>query len=50
MVRPAGGSFLVEENPFSASLIAETQRLDMQAKAPESVTTGSADGFAGGID
>src|ERR1700723_1424725 len=38
--RPAGGSFLVEENPFSASLIAETQRLDMQAKAPETVTTG----------
>jgi len=38
--RPAGGSFLVEENPFSASLIAETQRLDMQARAPETVTTG----------
>src|ERR1700724_630996 len=27
--QPTGGSFLVEENPFSASLIAETQRLDM---------------------
>src|ERR1700684_3403 len=38
--QPTGGSFLVEENPFSASLIAETQRLDMQAKAPETVTTG----------
>ena len=34
--QPTGGSFLVEENPFSASLIAETQRLDMQAKAPPS--------------
>src|SRR5580692_12319247 len=33
--QPTGGSFLVEENPFSASLIAETQRIDMQAKAPE---------------
>lgn len=35
--KPTGGSFLVEENPFSASLIAETQRLDMQAKATDSV-------------
>ena len=35
--KPTGGSFLVEENPFSAALIAETQRLDIQAKAPDSV-------------
>src|SRR5579863_5915620 len=34
--KPTGGSFLVEENPFPASLIAETQRLDMQARAPDS--------------
>src|SRR5579863_5698407 len=34
--KPAGGSFLVEENPFSASMIAETHRLDMPAKAPDS--------------
>jgi len=33
--KPAGGSFLVEENPFPASLIAETERLDTQAKAPD---------------
>src|SRR6202050_1450587 len=35
--KPTGGSFLVEESPFSASVIAETQRLDMQAKVPDSV-------------
>ena len=35
--KPTRGSFLVEENPFSPSLIAETQRLDMQTKAPDSV-------------
>src|SRR6202451_2547895 len=35
--KPTRGSFLVEENPFSPSLIAETQRLDTQTKAPDSV-------------
>jgi hypothetical protein len=40
--KPTGGSFLVEENPFSASLIAETQRLDMQGKAPEAALTSAA--------
>jgi hypothetical protein len=39
--QPTGGSFLVEENPFSASLIAETQRLDMQGKAPEAASNGT---------
>src|ERR1700678_706514 len=33
--QPTGGSFLVEENPFSASLIAETQKLDVSGKPPE---------------
>src|SRR5271168_3712165 len=39
--QPTGGSFLVEENPFSASLIAETQRLDLQGKAPEAASSGT---------
>jgi len=30
--RPTGESFLVEESPFSASLIAETKRLDIPSK------------------
>jgi hypothetical protein len=33
--KPAGGSFLVEESPVSALLIAETQRLDVPGKLPE---------------
>jgi hypothetical protein len=39
--QPTGGGFLVEENPFSASLIAETQRFDMQGKAPEAASNGA---------
>src|SRR6266849_1949073 len=31
--KPTAGSFLVEESPFSASFIAETQKLDVHAKA-----------------
>src|SRR5258708_14998561 len=30
--KPAAGSFLVEESPFSPSFIAETQKLDVHAK------------------
>jgi hypothetical protein len=33
-VKPSGGSFLVEESPASALLIAETQRLDFPGKLP----------------
>jgi len=33
--KPTGGSFLVEESPVSALLIAETQRLDVPGKLPE---------------
>lgn len=33
--KPTGGSFLVEENPVSALLIAETQRLDTPGRLPE---------------
>jgi hypothetical protein len=33
--KPTGGSFLIEEGPPSASLIAETQNLDVSAKASE---------------
>lgn len=35
--KPSGGSFLVDESPASASLIAETQRLDIPGKLPGSV-------------
>jgi hypothetical protein len=35
--RPTGGSFLVEESPVSALLIAETQRLDVPGRLPEPV-------------
>ena len=38
--KPTGGSFLIEESPLSASLIAETQRLDVSAKPPESPPIG----------
>ncbi len=38
--KPAGGSFLVEESPLSASLIAETQKLDVSGKAPELASIG----------
>ena len=34
--KPSGGSFLVEESPASALLIAETQRLDVPGKLPGS--------------
>ena len=34
--KPSGGSFLVEESPASALLIAETQRLDFPGKLPGS--------------
>ena len=33
--KPTGGSFLVEESPLSASLVAETQKLDVSGKPPE---------------
>lgn len=36
--KPTGGSFLVEESPVSALLIAETQRLDVPGKLPEPPT------------
>jgi len=38
--KPKGGSFLIEENPLSATLIAETQKLDVSGKAPELTTIG----------
>ena len=38
--KPTGGSFLVEESPLSASLIAETQKLDVSGKAPELASVG----------
>jgi hypothetical protein len=38
--KPTEGSFLVEEGPVLASLVAETQRLDGPAKLPELVSTG----------
>jgi hypothetical protein len=38
--KPAGGSFLVEESPLSASLIAETQKLDVSGKPPELASVG----------
>jgi hypothetical protein len=37
--RPAGGSFLVDESPVSALLIAETQRLDVPGKVPDLAPT-----------
>jgi hypothetical protein len=39
--KPSGGSFLVEESPVSALLIAETQRLDVPGKLPESAAAGT---------
>src|SRR5579863_122690 len=36
--KPAGGSFLIEEGPPSASLIAETQKLDISPKPTELVS------------
>ena len=33
--KPTGGSFLVEDSPLSASLVAETQKLDVSGKPPE---------------
>jgi hypothetical protein len=38
--KPTGGSFLVDESPISASLVADTQRLDLPGKLPESLSTG----------
>jgi hypothetical protein len=38
--KPTGGSFLVEEGPLSASLVAETQKLDVSAKPPELASIG----------
>ena len=37
--KPTGGSFLVDESPISASLVADTQRLDVPGKLPESLST-----------
>jgi hypothetical protein len=39
--KPAGGSFLVDESPVSAMLIAETRRLDVPGKPPELAATGT---------
>ena len=39
--KPAGGSFLVEESPVSALLIAETQRLDVPGRLPDLASTGA---------
>src|SRR3984957_3581031 len=38
--KPTGGSFLVEDSPLSASLIAETQKLDVSGKPPELASIG----------
>ena len=38
--KPTGGSFLVEESPLSASLVAETQKLDFSGKPPELASIG----------
>ena len=38
--KPTGGSFLVEESPLSASLVAETQKLDVSGKPPELTSIG----------
>ena len=40
--KPTGGSFLVDESPISASLVADTQRLDVPGKLPESLSAVSA--------
>jgi hypothetical protein len=45
--KPAGGSFLIEESPLSATLIGETQKLDVSGKAPELAPTGSLMTLAG---
>jgi len=37
--KPTGGSFLVDESPISASLVADTERLDVRGKLPESPST-----------
>jgi hypothetical protein len=39
--KPAGASFLVEESPVSALLIAETQRLDVPGKLSDLASTGA---------
>ena len=38
--KPTGGSFLVEESPLSASLVAETQKLDVSGQPPELASIG----------
>ena len=38
--KPTGGSFLVEESPLSASLVAETQKPDVSGKPPELASIG----------
>src|SRR6202167_2334486 len=38
--KPTGGSFLVEDSPLSASLVAETQKLDVSGKPPELASIG----------
>src|SRR6202050_976061 len=38
--KPTGGSFLVDESPISASLVAETQKLDISGKPPELASIG----------
>ena len=38
--KPTGGSFLVEESPLSASLVAETQKLDVSGEPPELASIG----------
>jgi len=37
--KPTGGSFLVDESPISASLVADTQRLDVPGTLPKSLST-----------
>lgn len=39
--KPTGGSFLIEESPVSALLVAETQRLDVSGKLPEPAAAGA---------
>jgi uncharacterized protein (DUF58 family) len=48
--KPTGGSFLVEESPVSASLVAETQRLDVPGKLPEVASTGPQMNVSGRTD
>jgi hypothetical protein len=38
--KPTGGSFLIEESPLSASLVAETQKLDVSGTPPELASIG----------